>query len=385
MRNYFCFLTTVVIATSLRTTLFTSNIKCLGGNLRYPIFVPVLHNLEESMAKNVVTAISSSHIQICSVSLRHNTAMDALNKLRQHAPREIILGASTVVSEKQIVEAHQLGANFVSSMFTPQALIRTSQAIDIPLLGGVSNVYDAKSALSNNIDSLKFYPATNISPPQLKIILDTLGTVKPSIFIAGNVKEDQYFDYIRIGVQGFAIGVDCLKYPTVESLTNRLISIQASISDATERYVKRRIIEYPLTKIRGGFSLGGFCQGFVFISETVTLHLLFIVLEGSFFKLVFETHLGLAGLEQSWGPVGSSSLLGASNTSRHFLPRIRRHASQHYRLNSLTSTRTADHIYNRYGNSLIGSNSSKTPNQQHHSSHKYNSDLHSSPNSIHVT
>lgn len=175
-----------------------------------PTLLPVLHNVTPDNAKNLACQLSSIGLQSCTISLRHPKAIQALDIFIKHS-NDIVVGASTVVSESQIKDVKNCGAKFVSTMFPCSELIKTCHNSDISILCGVLTHSDAESALNWGAHGLKFYPANQVSPEQFKSIKNNLGMKIDNIscYIAGGITNQQYETYLQAGIDGFAIGIDC--------------------------------------------------------------------------------------------------------------------------------------------------------------------------------
>jgi 2-keto-3-deoxy-6-phosphogluconate aldolase len=179
--------------------------------------LPVLHGLFPEFAANAYRILLDTHeVTLCSVSLRHSRAADAMRALaengRSRGQGQPTVGASTCVSELQMREAVAGGAVFVSTVFTTQTLARTARELDVPLLAGVASLAEAEQALVCGAKALKFYPSSLVTPLQLHDILGRLwgcGLEKVPVYVAGGVRVRDMADYRAAGADGFAIGIDC--------------------------------------------------------------------------------------------------------------------------------------------------------------------------------
>ena len=199
--------------------------------------IPVLHNLSPELVPRVLDAIPTC-IRCLSVSLRHSGSMDGLesaivysNSKHTHLDRHI--GASTAVSTTQIGSAYKVGSSFISTTRTSKSLIEAtiniSEALrEMRMISGVLTQQDVELALSTGSDMIKFYPSTEISPAELRkmfINLQESGTIsliendvyyknkRLPIFMSGGVRLQDISQYIASGVDGFAVGIDCLEDP----------------------------------------------------------------------------------------------------------------------------------------------------------------------------
>lgn len=97
-------------------------------------------------------------------------------------------------------------------------MIIEAETCEMPILCGVLTFNEAKQALLNSADALKFYPATAMKP---KILAEIIGQLKDEglvstnkmidIIVAGGVLDIDFEAYLKAGATGFAIGFDCKK------------------------------------------------------------------------------------------------------------------------------------------------------------------------------
>ena len=173
--------------------------------------IPVLHDLRADRCAELSALLRELGVEVCSVSLRHSGALDALAMLAG-APGAPLVGVSTAVSEVQVRQAAERGAAFASTTFTTRTLVEACRSAGLPLLAGVASEDDAELAISCGAAALKFYPASQVPPQQLQGALLSLAARHgrlPPVFIAGGVRENQRAAYLTAGADGFALGVDC--------------------------------------------------------------------------------------------------------------------------------------------------------------------------------
>jgi len=184
------------------------------------LYLPVLHQLEPEKAGDLYDTLSKS-CGCCSVSLRHDSAIDALKVLCEtNAVRggSMVIGASTITSVKQIIQCGNSGAKFISTMTTTREIYQKAIELDMNILCGVSTYSEALACLEWGAKSLKFYTASDIQPIKLKEILKliNMNNNEYSFVVAGGIQSTDIIPYLNAGATGFAIGMDCKKLATQE-------------------------------------------------------------------------------------------------------------------------------------------------------------------------
>lgn len=184
----------------------------------------VLHDLSISSLVLEALVTTMKERKCCSVSLRHPAGIDAFSQLKSRIVKnnsDCLVGASTVVSLDQIDELHQHNVDFISTTFFSRTLVKYAHKNSIPVLCGVSSYEEAYEALCNEVEALKFYPASIVTPRHLQEILMKLDIPKNfgsiPVIVAGGVKADSMREYLNNGANGFAVGVNCKNVMTILS------------------------------------------------------------------------------------------------------------------------------------------------------------------------
>lgn len=192
-----------------------------------PQVLPVLHNLLPAHAEWICASLPPS-ITACTVSFRHAEAAAALGALSEAAPAcgrgTLLLGASSIVSERHCNIARDCGAVFLSTMFFCPRVLEAADLAGLPVLTGVQTAREAAAALQwPACAGLKFYPASVATPSHLREAMRQLEpNVPPAlpVFVAGGLTAGDFAPYLAAGATGFAIGVDCAR------LTGPEVSLQ---------------------------------------------------------------------------------------------------------------------------------------------------------------
>ena len=183
--------------------------------------LPVLHNLEPKLARVVYESFDPARITACSVSLRNDRAFDALSELRvvneqarsASGSSGLLIGASTVCSERQVRLAKECGADYISTMYFSERLVNVANTCCLPVLCGVINVIEALETLEDKVESIKFYPSSAVTPAALLDLILEMGSnaIGKDVIVAGGITESNMPAYLKAGATGFAVGIDCRK------------------------------------------------------------------------------------------------------------------------------------------------------------------------------
>ncbi|KAF0223502.1 MAG: Entner-Doudoroff aldolase [Erysipelotrichaceae bacterium] len=161
--------------------------------------VPVVKIENADQAVALGKALINAHLNVIEITFRTAAAADAIKVVAAALP-ELLVGAGTVLSRKQVDEAILSGAKFiVTPGFNPDVVSYCVEK-DIPIIPGCSSPSDIEAALSFGLNVVKFFPAEQLGGlPMIKALSAPYGNVK---FIAtGGINEKNfraYLDYPKV-------------------------------------------------------------------------------------------------------------------------------------------------------------------------------------------
>lgn len=133
--------------------------------------IPVVALDSADDAEPLAEALIAGGLPVAEITLRTDSALDAIRKLRDRD--DILIGSGTVHSADQAEASVEAGARFiVTPGFNPKTVSWCVEN-NIPVFPGISSPTDLESALEHGLDVVKFFPA------------ETLGGVKTLKAFAG--------------------------------------------------------------------------------------------------------------------------------------------------------------------------------------------------------
>lgn len=119
--------------------------------------IPVLVVDDPAHARPIAEALVAGGIRALEVTLRTPAALDVIAEMAKVAGA--VVGAGTVVSERQLRDALDAGARFVVSPGLTETIVRPALDAGVPLLPGVATAGDIMRGLDLGLDRFKFFPA----------------------------------------------------------------------------------------------------------------------------------------------------------------------------------------------------------------------------------
>ena len=140
--------------------------------------MPVLAFKSVEEAVEVSTLLYECGVRVFEITLRHETALDAIKQVSAELPSNAIVGAGTILSPDLAKTARNAGAAFGVSPGLTKELGTAVRAMGWAFLPGVSTISEAMAARDMGFEALKFFPASVSGGPGF---LKAAGAVLPDI------------------------------------------------------------------------------------------------------------------------------------------------------------------------------------------------------------
>jgi 2-dehydro-3-deoxyphosphogluconate aldolase/(4S)-4-hydroxy-2-oxoglutarate aldolase len=134
----------------LRNLTVLNSIEAMG-------ILPVVVLEDERDALSLSEALLAGGISVLEVTFRTQAAVAAIREIS--SDERLIVGAGTVVTERQLDDALAAGAKFIVSPGFSQKVVRAAKAANIPIFPGISTATEIQAALEEGLTVLKFFPA----------------------------------------------------------------------------------------------------------------------------------------------------------------------------------------------------------------------------------
>lgn len=147
------------------------------ARLRRHRLVPVIVIDDPEAAPSLGRALVAGGLPCAEVTFRTAGARASLERLVAECP-DVLVGAGTVLSREQAMEAERAGARFIVSPGFGPAVVDYCIDHGIPVFPGVATPTEIEAALSRGLRVLKFFPAQPLGGIEyLKAISAPYGSV----------------------------------------------------------------------------------------------------------------------------------------------------------------------------------------------------------------
>lgn len=151
--------------------------------------------------------------------------------LVEHFGGKMLVGAGTVLTEKQVALTRNAGGKFIISPDTNPAVIAKTKKSGLVSIPGALTPSEAAIAHRAGADFVKIFPIVSMGASYLKNVKAPLSHIR---FLAvGGVNAENMAEFLQAGACGVGIGSDIANKRLVEA------NDFASIENAAKRYVEQ--------------------------------------------------------------------------------------------------------------------------------------------------
>lgn len=157
--------------------------------------IPVLVLEEEMDWAALAETFVAAGLRVLEVTLRTPLALDAIQAMSRVAGA--IVGAGTVLDERQVEEAAKAGSQFIVSPGLTGELGRAVIETWLPYLPGVATASDIMRGLELGLDSFKFFPAVAAGGiDALTALAGPFGNIR--FCPTGGIRPDTVLDWLAL-------------------------------------------------------------------------------------------------------------------------------------------------------------------------------------------
>lgn len=170
---------------------------------QYPL-IAILRNTPDEDLKDYVNCLYEGGLRAFEVSFTTKNAVSQLKEIKKHIPKDIIIGAGTILTENSAAIAIEAGADFLLSPSTDEKVLKYCADHKIRFMPGVFSPSDVSVCLGYGYSTLKLFPAGHLQKDYIKSLQ---GPFPDTEYVAvGGVSPANAIEYINEGFVGVGIG-----------------------------------------------------------------------------------------------------------------------------------------------------------------------------------
>ncbi len=167
--------------------------------------VAIIRGVTPAEAEAVGDAIFEAGIRIIEVPLNSPEPLKSIELLARHLGARALIGAGTVLEERQVDEVKSAGGQLIVSPNTNPGVIAATAVAGLVSCPGYFTPSEAFAALNAGAHVLKLFPAEAATPAYLKAQRAVLPKDVP-ILVVGGVTPDVVGPWLEAGANGFGLG-----------------------------------------------------------------------------------------------------------------------------------------------------------------------------------
>lgn len=138
-----------------------------------------------------------------------------IEMLADHFENRMIIGAGTVLNEKQVCLTQKAGGKFIISPDTYENVIAKTRELDMVSIPGALTPSEIQAAHRYGADFVKLFPISNLGTDYVKALRAPLSHIK--MLAVGGINEKNMKEYLDAGVSGFGIGSNIVNKKLIEN------------------------------------------------------------------------------------------------------------------------------------------------------------------------
>ena len=128
----------------------------------------LVRSKSQSEGQAMADALVEAGVKVIEITLTTPGALKIIEKLLKN--KDILVGAGTVRTVKDVKKVEDVGASFIVSPDTNEDVIKATKKLKLVSMPGVSTPTEVAIAEESGADSLKLFPAAILGPAHLKMI-----------------------------------------------------------------------------------------------------------------------------------------------------------------------------------------------------------------------
>ena len=164
--------------------------------------VAILRGMPPSEITNIATALYNGGIRLLEITLNSDDALPAIEQLNHEFKNKMLIGAGTVIDEKDAKNAIAAGAAFLISPSLDTQVIKAAKDAGIVSIPGAFTPTEIVAAHKNGADIIKIFPCLNAD--YVKNILAPLNFIK--VMPTGGIDASNIQTFAKTGAVAFGIG-----------------------------------------------------------------------------------------------------------------------------------------------------------------------------------
>lgn len=172
--------------------------------------IAILRNLEYKYLEQTVKALKDGGIRMLEIAFDQNSptrvqdTVKAIETARGCGGEDMLVGAGTVLSLREVEAAADAGASFILAPNTDGDVIRAARERGLGAVPGAMTPTEIAYAFRCGASVVKLFPSDNLGPEYVRAVRAPLGHIP--LLAVGGVNRGNIRDFMSAGAIGVGIG-----------------------------------------------------------------------------------------------------------------------------------------------------------------------------------
>jgi 2-dehydro-3-deoxyphosphogluconate aldolase/(4S)-4-hydroxy-2-oxoglutarate aldolase len=188
--------------------------------------VAVIRMKDTDRLLKVIEAVREGGVKCIEITMTVPGAVDVIRQLSGKVPKDVLIGAGTVVNEETALKVIDAGATFVVGPVLNLEMLSACIARDVPVMPGCYTPTEIHSAWIAGADIIKVFPATTLGPRYFKDLRGPFPDIR--LMPTGGVTIDNVGEWIAAGACAVGIGSDLLDKKAIDEARYEVLTERAA-------------------------------------------------------------------------------------------------------------------------------------------------------------
>lgn len=171
--------------------------------------IVIVRGLEKDKMIPLAEAMYEGGIRLIEVTYSANGSIpdevtaECIRSIQEHFGGKMLVGAGTVLNEKQVEMTKAAGGSFIISPNVKEVVIKKTRELDMVSMPGALTPTEIEDAHEMGADFVKLFPVSTLGPEYVKAVCAPLSHIR--LLAVGGVDHNNLKDYLKVGVCGFGM------------------------------------------------------------------------------------------------------------------------------------------------------------------------------------
>jgi 2-dehydro-3-deoxyphosphogalactonate aldolase len=167
--------------------------------------VAILRGITPEDVVDVALALHAEGFRLIEVPLNSPRALESIARLSRSLPRDVVLGAGTVLDTDAVDRVLEAGGHLVVMPHADVDVIARAKGLGMACVPGAATPTEAFAAIRAGADALKLFPAEAVTPSVLRAMRAVL-PADLALLPVGGITPTTMKPYRDAGAKGFGLG-----------------------------------------------------------------------------------------------------------------------------------------------------------------------------------